>query len=836
MQAYAQEEPLEKELLVSLDIGYTTAYRDKSWVPVDVTVTNELKDLDGHVEVRLYDFSGNLQSPIYRVPAECPTDSRKRFRLYAYFNNTEKVEAWIYSGTRPALDVPAYQILSPTVAEGDLLGLILNEDALDFGFLYQAVQTPESELRFHRHNVATPLLGTLPEHISCYSAFNAVILGEIEPDRVPEDRRGLLRHYVRRGGTLIVMTGENAARYRGTWIEELAGVRIGETEQIKEGALAERLLPPDKREGVKPGRDCVLALIGPVADGAKVLGANSVLAVRRPLGRGHVYTLAIDGVSHALQDAPAYHVLWRQMISANPAAQSGFNTDAMVNFASGQIPRMTGVSMQPRLFVAAYLGSYLLIGIVANFLFWGRLKRREWAWVCLIAVSAGYTAFAYVYGTSGWAGQDQTFQIDTLRIARDEPVADYKGVFGILAAGSGNYTGTFSRDGMLINEVHGLQTGMYLYRDNIESPDPFTVVQGGADRFERMRVGASSLRFVSAEGMARVDGAIEGRLVLDASGLHGTFRNETGLALEKVQLLFNGTYFPVKDEDGIYSIALSIEGYRSHDNPDFKTYWPTAENADGPEWRSQMSALFSSVIAALAFSHGGLVDLRSGPDPLHGPYLVGLAKENVGTWETNRSESAKRAGYVVVAAEIEFENSLPGPYLLSAPLAQTWQQGARRGYDYSPVTLDSVRKWTQVKTTSGSPVMMQSILAAIPGSIVRLPGAGLRVEVYYRSTHPSTEVLLFEDRDDGEGMVESPSGFASDENAPALDVDPSGATWRAAFIIANPAFFPADEEHMASFRVGATSNGEELQLSYMAIVRVLIPTNETASDEEFTWR
>jgi hypothetical protein len=66
--AAAREAPVERpEILIGVDVGFNTAYRNHSWVPIDVTVLNERNDITGFVEVRTYGIAGELQSPVPRA-------------------------------------------------------------------------------------------------------------------------------------------------------------------------------------------------------------------------------------------------------------------------------------------------------------------------------------------------------------------------------------------------------------------------------------------------------------------------------------------------------------------------------------------------------------------------------------------------------------------------------------------------------------------------------------------------------------------------------------------------------------------------------------------------
>lgn len=81
---------------ISIEIGthYLTAYRDSSWVPIDVVVRNTRKDVTGHLAVRL-SSGGRAQAPVYRIPVDSPRGSTKRFRVYCFFEATDKVSAML---------------------------------------------------------------------------------------------------------------------------------------------------------------------------------------------------------------------------------------------------------------------------------------------------------------------------------------------------------------------------------------------------------------------------------------------------------------------------------------------------------------------------------------------------------------------------------------------------------------------------------------------------------------------------------------------------------------------------------------------------------------------
>src|SRR5690606_16639170 len=105
------------------------------------------------------------------------------------------------------------------------------------------------DVRFHRESLDTGRLAFLADNLACYTPFDLIVLGEIDPSRIGVEHRQLLTDYVRQGGTLVVWTGANSSRYRGSWLGELMGVELGDDALYNGEALAEAVFPPDLRAG-----------------------------------------------------------------------------------------------------------------------------------------------------------------------------------------------------------------------------------------------------------------------------------------------------------------------------------------------------------------------------------------------------------------------------------------------------------------------------------------------------------------------------------------------------------------------------------------------------------
>ncbi|MFC1734815.1 hypothetical protein ACFL1X_01770, partial [Candidatus Hydrogenedentota bacterium] len=402
------------DIAVNIFINYGFAYRDKTWVPVDVVVRNDAFDISGHVELRTYSF-GRLQSPTYSMPAESPKGSHKRFRMYCRLDKAEKIEAMLYDGKRKALNFAPWVHVKP-IRPQDLLGLILDDEGLDYGFVTTALHRSKKPRGLHREMLGNENLSSLSDHPQCYDPFDIIIMGDIEPERIGMRHRKMLRTYVERGGVLVVCAGDYSKNYRGSWVEELMGVQLGASELVTEEAVMNSVFLGDEREGIRPDRQFAFTELIPTNPGVKCRGAGRIISTLNPVGEGHVVTVAIDAAGHGFQGCAGYLDMWKDLCMIRTERREP-NTNAVASMAEEVLPRVTGIKIHPKSAVVTYLTLYFLIAIVGNWLVCSLvLKRRELAWLFLIIFAGGFTGYAMIYGTAGRAKSSEVEQVDILLV------------------------------------------------------------------------------------------------------------------------------------------------------------------------------------------------------------------------------------------------------------------------------------------------------------------------------------------------------------------------------------------------------------------------------------
>lgn len=542
----------EGQILLDINVNYRLAYRDRTWVPVDVIASNTERDVAGRIELRTY-TGDELQSPIYVLPAQSPKDSNKRFRFHCRLDNTTRIEAMLYHGNRPALVLPASIIVKPVNPE-DLFGLVIDKEPADYGFLNMVFTSGEESTRFYREEVSQETIGLLADFPQCYDPYDVIIIGNIDPNRIGERHRALLERYVMDGGMLVVCAGSNAALLRGSWLEALAAIAVGPAELSNDADIAARVFAEPDRAGVRPERQGQFAQLTPAAPEVRVRGEQGVLATVRPIGNGYVAAIAVDAASRLLQDTVGYKRLWRELCGCRRYRGDLSYVSATQHYIE-RIPEGTGIRLFSRTAVLRYLGLYFA-AVIVNWILWNYLKRREISWIFLVVLSFGFTFYAVVYGTAGRAKSSRLNQIEFLRVGPHGGASQITSLVSLLSARSVNLEITLPNKYTLAEDLSAVNPMNIDYRSRRERP-PFYAVQSEQPKLERFLVGASELRMFALHSEIQAVGGIEGTLAIADGVIQGTLENRTGLKLRSASVYIDGARYPAQVTPEGISIDLA---------------------------------------------------------------------------------------------------------------------------------------------------------------------------------------------------------------------------------------------------------------------------------------
>lgn len=203
----------------------------------------------------------------------------------------------------------------------------------------------------------------LPGHWAGYRGVARLYLGRFNLDSLSAAQRGALQNWLRSGGELVVLLGDNWYFQQSKMLAELLP-----------------FVPQDLQLSPLDGRD------RPISQG-QVRGtvlqrsaAGDPLLIRRRFGRGAVYAVTVDLL--ALGDGPAERALWHALQVAAPDVQSGQPRLGDEILAGLKLVQPSRLILAGALLL--YLGGFAALGLLT-----GRTRRLYLVialWVGLISL------------------------------------------------------------------------------------------------------------------------------------------------------------------------------------------------------------------------------------------------------------------------------------------------------------------------------------------------------------------------------------------------------------------------------------------------------------------
>lgn len=292
----------------SVELGFNRIYKRERWAPLQVVATSHNEEFNGEVRVEVRNiFSGELIQT-YATPLSLTRADRQRRIIHVFL-----------PGTSPQLSIKLVnhaervrvsQELTPELLKPltDLVILALTPSR-DLLSRWNGKQIDDKEPG-HVFVAYTDFKG-LPTHWKGYDSIDFfVVRGVSLPERrISKRQQQALLDWIQRGGTLLVSGGANLRWVRGSFLEALLPVGLGDLR--REPQIPEAMQrfgftvdsPFDLIEfKSKPG---IVTLAG---DG------DQIYIAKRFLGGGQIISLGFDYNAPPFSDLPGAEAFWRWLL------------------------------------------------------------------------------------------------------------------------------------------------------------------------------------------------------------------------------------------------------------------------------------------------------------------------------------------------------------------------------------------------------------------------------------------------------------------------------------------------------------------------------------------
>jgi hypothetical protein len=519
----AQARGLTMEVSTATD-GY---FKYGEWLPLWVQLENTGPDVDVEIQVRVTGSSG---SSVYAAPAPMPSGARKRVPLYVLPNNFSheiEVQAVSEGAVLATRNLPIVGLANITFT----FGMIAPEQgALS---LIKGLVLPGRVRNIAAANLS---LRDLPDRSEGLSSFDVIIINDSDTSQLSNDQKTALSHWVRQGGQIVVGGGAGAMRTAAGIPEEL--LALIPNNLIEVSALPEMAAFAESEPIQNPGP---FTMATGEAGGSRIVMAagNQPVVLEKKVGSGAAYFIALDLATAPFNGWPGTTAFWEKLFGPAaiypdwlPPDMSNRQMSAnQMNYALSTLPALDLPSIQT---LAVLLGFYIVMVGPVNYGLLRWKKRLHWAWITIPVLTIAFSAGAFGIGYL-LRGNDIILNKIAIVNPQSEGAATLRTYFGLFSPAQQSYQIELNSGGLLspIRADYDPWTG------RASTGGSETVFVQGSPAFVRgLSVDQWSMQAFMTEGVWEGLGDIQAVLDFTGNAVVGTLRNETGITLNDVALVF----------------------------------------------------------------------------------------------------------------------------------------------------------------------------------------------------------------------------------------------------------------------------------------------------------
>ncbi len=411
------------------------------------------------------------------------------------------------------------------LTENESMVLVVDERRASFSFL--------SGIRFGEKRVRVSYCGAerLPETWLGYDGVDLVVLGQAAVRDFAPEQKVALEQWVRAGGTLVLSTGSAWHRYRDSFAEELAGVKL-----VRSGVLSSLDGLADRYGEPVALRAKVLVCEARALRGKVLAREGEVpLLIAGSAGLGKTFFLSFDAGTRDLRLWKGSERLWQEMfLSAGPDSGSW---PLSAESAQTWLTSVSGMKLPPVSLVSIFLGVYLVVLVPVNYLVFRARRRLEYAWVAGAVAAIMFAVGAFRIGNLYRGSEVILSELSLIRMDAGSPSARIDTWWTLFSPRLADYDLELDA-GMLVRQasmepgaVTVLPTLRLFEDDKVRMPD--------------LRVNMWAARAFRSRSYSELGGGVDSSVAMKGSMLAGTLVNNTSFSLEYCLLAMGRQLIPV---------------------------------------------------------------------------------------------------------------------------------------------------------------------------------------------------------------------------------------------------------------------------------------------------
>jgi len=288
---------LSADVRLSARVGLGGKVRQNSWFPVIIDIETEGETIDGMVEVRLADERGDTAR--YACLVRMVGSAHKRFFIYVRSRGFKPSAAVLLTSRGQIItkgEIPLLAVSSAT----ELIGLCGRAGA--------RVETMLGS--YISEGIAKTVIDIedLPDRWLGYDGLTALVFADVDLNKLDLSQRRALKQWVRAGGQLVLILGENWASANASIVSDIIPLDLKRRTSISAEALKGFPLMDSVGANETDRIKCVrgTAKLGLEIEevGRKGPAAPALLSARAQIGFGTVTVVCLDLCDYPFSDWP----------------------------------------------------------------------------------------------------------------------------------------------------------------------------------------------------------------------------------------------------------------------------------------------------------------------------------------------------------------------------------------------------------------------------------------------------------------------------------------------------------------------------------------------------
>lgn len=385
----------DPKINLSCEVGFDGYYKLGYYAPFYFEIENNLKDINGEIQVELPDELNNVT--LYSMQVNLPNNSKKKFIMNIPISRfSSKLQVNIVEG-KNKLFTKSIRVNPGTNIETLGIG-ILSDDYESVKYINKLPIANNPQFSTKTIKLTEDMLS---ESIDILKNFNAIVINNYDTSKLSKEKYEALKAWVADGGLLLLGTGPSYNKTLGMFKDDFITAKVGDVSNISTNKL-NSLAQGDT--GVGSMQISVLDMS--FQDALPILQEGvTPLVVNIKKGSGNVAVAAFDFGLEPLSGWVGRSVFSEKLMQKlMPSVYSNpyYNKDLYmmnnvyaIDNSLRNIPELPRTKTRDLLIV---LFAYILVVAPISYLILKKMDKREWMWVSVPLVSLAFGLIIYATG------------------------------------------------------------------------------------------------------------------------------------------------------------------------------------------------------------------------------------------------------------------------------------------------------------------------------------------------------------------------------------------------------------------------------------------------------